>query len=91
MLANRLKQHPLVAKAIALFGAERFLARRIGVSQQHVNRLLNRKQRITAEVAIKIDRATEGKVPKHELRPDLFDPPSAAAQHQNGSSNAAVH
>lgn len=67
--------HHLVDEAVRLFGSEKALAQAIGYSQQHVNRLRLGEGRVKAEIAIAIDRATAGRVPKHRLRPDLFDAP----------------
>lgn len=67
---------PLIAAAIQTCGNQKALAEAAGVEQQTISKLLNRQRRITGEMAAKIDRATRGAVPKHRLRPDLFDAPS---------------
>lgn len=69
-------QHPLIAKAIECRGSQEALAAATGVEQQTISRLLNRQRGITAEMAVAIDRATNGVVAKHDLRPDLFDAPA---------------
>lgn len=66
---------PLIAAAIQTCGNQKALAEAAGVEQQTISKLLNRQRRITGEMAAKIDRATKGAVPKHRLRPDLFDAP----------------
>lgn len=33
---------------------------------------------ITAERAVQIEKATEGAIQRHELRPDLFEPPKVS-------------
>lgn len=53
------------------------MAEAAGVEQQTISKLLNQQRGITGEMAVAIDRATEGRVSKHQLRPDLFDPPAA--------------
>jgi len=59
--------------AIAYCGSQSDLERRSGIVQQTISWLLLRAERISAEHAVAIDRATDGHVPKHRLRPDLFE------------------
>jgi DNA-binding transcriptional regulator YdaS (Cro superfamily) len=54
------------------------LARRIGVSQGLVYQWVSGRTRITAERALQIESATEGKVSRHETRPDIFGEAKAA-------------
>lgn len=63
----------LVQKAVAIAGSQSALARRCGKKQGHVWSWIN-SDRVSAEVAILIDKATAGAVPKEMLRPDLFRP-----------------
>lgn len=70
---------PLIQAAIKTCGNQKALAEAAGVEQQTISKLLNRQRRITGEMAAKIDRATRGAVPKHQLRPDLFDAPEQRA------------
>lgn len=65
-----------IAKAIALVGSQKKLADAVGCEQQTISRLLNRQRQITAEMAVAIDHATEGHVSRHDLRPDIFEPPA---------------
>jgi len=61
--------------AIDLFGSEAKLASAIGVSQNAVNKAKHRVLNgyaVSAEMALKIERATSGKVSKSTLRPDLW-------------------
>lgn len=60
-----------IQRAVDHFGSQALLAERIGLSQQGVSYLLH-ANRISAEIAIAIDRATGGAVSKEQLRPDLF-------------------
>jgi DNA-binding transcriptional regulator YdaS (Cro superfamily) len=65
-----------VARAVKLLGSQKKLADAIGCSQQHVSYLLHDADRVSAEVALKIDEATGGQVSRNSLRPDIFGPPS---------------
>ena len=65
----------LVSKAVAVVGSQRELARASGLSQSYISWLLLRAESmsaVSAESAIKIERATAGKVTREQLRPDLF-------------------
>lgn len=59
-------------------GGQTALANKISVSQGMVWQWLqwlddkNKGTRITAERALEIERATEGAVTRHELRPDIY-------------------
>jgi DNA-binding transcriptional regulator YdaS (Cro superfamily) len=50
------------------------LARRIGVTPSFVSQLINKHRPIPAELAIPIEEATEGEVPRHESRADIYPP-----------------
>lgn len=67
-----------IKRAIGHYGSQAKLAEAMGCSQQQIAYLLKASS-ITAEMAIKIDAATNGAVPRHELRPDIFDAPSKAS------------
>lgn len=54
---------------------ETAFAGQLGLSQAQVNRLRH-GARVTAELAVKIEAATEGAVSRSELRPDLWPTPS---------------
>ena len=60
-----------IATAVKIFGGQSALARKLGVTQGTVWKWLTKATRISAENAIKIDKATGGKVPKKALRPDI--------------------
>lgn len=60
-----------IARAIDLFGSETKLARATGFAQQVFNRAVGRG-RVSAELAIAIQKATGGMVTAAELRPDLW-------------------
>jgi len=69
-------------KAVYLVGGQTALANAIGgkCRQGHVWKWLNRCKSLPAERAIQIERATNGRVTRHELRPDLFGPPQTDSQ-----------
>lgn len=71
------RQH--VRRAVELAGSQEKLANGAGVSQQHISYLLNSASQISAESAVGIERATNGAVPRHVLRPDIFQAPEVAA------------
>lgn len=70
-----------LCKAIDLTGGQSALARAIGKRQSHIWTWLNRDRRVPAEAVIPIERATDGQVTRHQLRPDLYplDEPAARA------------
>lgn len=47
-------------------------AKDIGVTQSMVGHWLNGRCRIVAEKAVEIERATDHKISRHDLRPDVF-------------------
>ena len=68
-----------VERAVLRYGSQAKLAEAIGRSQQQISYLMSAKS-ISAEMAAKLDRATEGEVSKHDLRPDIFGPAMGAAK-----------
>jgi DNA-binding transcriptional regulator YdaS (Cro superfamily) len=65
---------PILA-AIKDLGSEAKLAHAAGVSQPAIHKAKN-AERVSAELAVKIEVATGGRVPRWELRPDLWQAPS---------------
>ena len=63
------------ARRIDLLVDEAELARRIGKRPGHIWAWINRDHRVPAEMCKPIEHATGGAVKRHELRPDIFDPP----------------
>ena len=59
-----------IEKAIEAAGAAYALSRRIGISRQAVEQWA--MSRVPAERVLELERATEGKVTRHELRPDIY-------------------
>lgn len=68
-----------IERAVRLSGGGAGLARLVGVSPVMVHKWRD-GARITAERAKQIEIATNGAVQRHELRPDVFDAPAAAAE-----------
>lgn len=54
------------------------LAASIGVTQGAVSHWINGRVRVPAERVLDIERATGGKVSRHDLRPDLYPAEEAA-------------
>lgn len=63
---------PPLARAIAILGNQTKLAEAVGRKQQSVNEVVRRGSRVPAEWCPLIEKATGGKVTRHQLRPDLF-------------------
>lgn len=73
-------QRRLMKAAIRQFDASQTrLAEAVGCTQTMIWKLLHGKARISVEMARKIHRATDGRCPEHEFRPDFFEPPERAA------------
>ena len=67
-------------KAVQLAGGQTALAKTVDVKQGHVWWWLNKSGKAPAEKCIDIERATNGAVTRHELRPDIYPiEPGAAA------------
>lgn len=68
--------NPYIHEAIEIVGNQQKLADAVGVRQQTISKLLRgTRQKVSAEIAAGIHNATNGKVPKWIIRPDLFDAP----------------
>jgi DNA-binding transcriptional regulator YdaS (Cro superfamily) len=68
-----------IEKAVEFFKSDAAFARAIGVSKTAVKKMKTGEIRITAERANQIERVTGGFVTRHDLRPDIFDPPVSDA------------
>lgn len=64
-------------RAIELAGSEAKLAAMIGCSQVAINKAKHRGK-VSAEMSVAIEVALNGRVMRHQLRPDLFHIPQAA-------------
>jgi DNA-binding transcriptional regulator YdaS (Cro superfamily) len=80
-------QTPL-QKAIEIAGGQSALARECSVAQAHVWHWLHRaNSRVPAEHCIAIEKATGGRVTRHDLRPDIYpDEPVAACSSHGGAT-----
>jgi len=59
-------------KAVDIVGGQKALGDAIGKSQQYIWNLINDAKVVKAEIAIQIETATDGKVTRAQLRPDIF-------------------
>ena len=59
-------------KAVILLGSQSALARAIRVKQQNIWSWLHIARKVPAEYCLAIEKATQGKVRREELRPDIF-------------------
>lgn len=58
--------------AKVILGSEAALADVVGVKQPSVNYILNKAERVPAEWCIPLERGTNGRITRHQLRPDLY-------------------
>lgn len=58
--------------AVTILGSQQATAEAIGIKQQSVSDVIRGGRRAPAEWVLPIERATRGKVTRHELRPDLY-------------------
>jgi len=70
--AKRRKHHPLIFKAIDYCGSQTLLAKAAGLSTPQISRLLWLERRVTGEVAVAIEKATNGTISRRQLCPHLF-------------------
>ena len=62
----------LIQRAIEIFGSEAKLGKATGYSQNAIWQA-KRRGTVSSEMAVAIDRATDGLISKSKLRPDLFE------------------
>jgi DNA-binding transcriptional regulator YdaS (Cro superfamily) len=67
-----------INKAIKIAGSQTELARLSKISQAAIWKMAKGHSRCSGESAVKIEKALNGAITRHELRPDLFDEVSAA-------------
>jgi len=73
----RMNKSP-IERAISHAGSQSRLGRLAGVSQTAIWKLATgRTVRPSAELAVAIERATNGAVTRHDLRPDIYNPTDA--------------
>lgn len=71
----RTQPNPEAAKALREHlkrGERRDFAHRIGVAPSYLDKLISGHVAFTPELAVAIERETEGGVPRRVLRPDIF-------------------
>lgn len=69
-----------VRRAIKIAGSQARLAKKAGLSQQAISKMLsNGAKKISPESAIALETATDGKVSRHDFRPDIFGVPMQVA------------
>lgn len=59
-------------KAIDIVGGQTALANKTGISQAAISKLARGINRVSPESAVKIELATDGRVTRSDLRPDIF-------------------
>jgi DNA-binding transcriptional regulator YdaS (Cro superfamily) len=63
-------------RALKILGSQSAIARAIGIRQQTVSEVFLDGRQAPAKWCIPLERATDGKVTRHELRPDLYPEPA---------------
>lgn len=61
-----------IIRAVKESGSQAKLATAMGCSQQQISYLLHEANSISLEMAVAIDKATDGVVSRQDLRPDVF-------------------
>ena len=59
-------------RASTIAGSQSELARSLGVNRALINHMTAGRRSVTAEMAVAIEKITEGAVSRADLRPDLF-------------------
>ena len=62
----------IIKSVVELLGGQVKAAKKIGVTQQAVCKWINEKMPISANSAVRIEKATNGAVTRAEIRPDIF-------------------
>ncbi|MBA1187944.1 helix-turn-helix domain-containing protein [Pseudomonas entomophila] len=65
------KERPIEA-VVRLAGGQAELARRCQTSQPRIWQCVHRNLRVPADLVIPLERAVQGQVTRHQLRPDLY-------------------
>lgn len=77
-----------IDRAVRILGTQQKLGELLGISRQGVWEMKD-EGRISGPNAITLDRATNGQISKHRLRPDLFEPPHQSKQRRKGNGRRA--
>lgn len=84
------KHQSALLKAIERAGGQEALAKAINVPQSTVSFWLNKaKKGVAAEKVAEVERITL--VPRYELRPDLYEPPSSAKTERDKGKAMLAH
>lgn len=81
-----MEKHPEIKQAIEIAGSQPRLAELTGISQQHISKMLRGQRHVSADVALAIERATNGQVNRSRLRPDYWPPGDPTISPQEGAS-----
>lgn len=79
----------LIQAAITILGSEAKLGAACGVTQGAIWKA-KKAGRVSGELAVRIHRATNGAIPKHRLRPDLWDAPTVTGSREALHAGAAA-
>jgi DNA-binding transcriptional regulator YdaS (Cro superfamily) len=77
-----------IDNAVKILGGQTAMARVLGVSQARVWNWVHRDQKIPGEFVLPIEEATDGRVSRYELRPDIF---GASPKGEDGRRPANHH
>jgi DNA-binding transcriptional regulator YdaS (Cro superfamily) len=66
-------------QAKVILGSQAAVARIVGVEQPSVHYILAKAEKVPAEWCIPIEKATDGQITRHQLRPDLYPQESQEA------------
>jgi len=66
-------------RAKDILGSQEAIAQIVGVKQPSVHHALTKAEKVPAEWCIPLEKATEGEITRHDLRPDLYPREGAAA------------
>jgi len=59
-------------QAVEAIGSASAAARALGITPQAVSEILRKGRQAPAEWCIPLEKATDGKISRHDLRPDLY-------------------
>lgn len=61
-----------IIRVVEHLGSQRCLAQHLNITQQAVSSWISVAKRVPAEYVLKMEKLTNGKVTRYELRPDLY-------------------
>ena len=76
-----------INRAVEILGAQNALADAVGVSKAFVNQWIKGERPVPPERCRAIEAATDGKVTRYDLRPDIFGaaPPASNSDQQEAA------